>query len=77
MRSRTVQRLVRLWVIISVLWVIAVAWGTYENLPAADVPPGVSHELTGWQVIKVGAAFAVVPPALLLIGAVSVIRKLR
>jgi hypothetical protein len=81
MRSRTVQRLIRVWAIFSVLWIVAVAWGTYENLPAAEMPapatPAVPHELNRWEAIKVGAAFAFVPPALILIGGVSVIRKLR
>jgi hypothetical protein len=81
MRSRTLQRLVWLWAIISVLWIIAVAWETFENLPAAAMAapaiPAVSHELSRLQVIKVGAAFAVVPPALIFIVGVRLFRVFK
>ncbi len=77
MKSRMVRKFIKGWAILTVLWVIGVGWETYQNFAHADtVPIGTtgSRDFSKAQIIKIGAAIAFVPPALLLIVGVRLYR---
>src|SRR3974390_2267367 len=72
MTSRAALKLLQAWAIVTALWIVAVGWETYKNLPPAGASPvGVSNtqrEYSRSDIIKIGAAFAFAPPALIFVG---------
>jgi len=81
MTSRVALKLLRAWAIVTALWIVAVGWETYRNLPPAGASPVVAttaqREYSRSDIIKIGAAFAFAPPALIFVGGARLFRALR
>jgi len=81
MTSRVALKLLRVWAILTVLWIAAVGWETYRSLPPsgairATATTGPS-EYSRSDIIKIGAAFAFAPPALIFVGGARLFRVFR